>query len=128
MTVVSAKDIDAQMGKGVDPNSLPTHTGGSHGAMQARFLAQAEHVDLPAGYGQRGASEANVRELPDANHYGSGTVISLSEAPPLLDKMEPKRPDVMPMPGPAPATTPVPVAQTAQQVIAKMGLFKPKAK
>jgi hypothetical protein len=130
MTIISAKDVDQQMGTKIDPNSVPTHNGGDQGVMQGRFLPQSESVVVESGYGRRGAAVVSGGEVPQQGFYGSGTVISLNEAPPLSDKLEPKRPvPLMPGQAPAPAATtapavPIPPPASTTAALARLGLLK----
>ncbi len=90
MTVVRMSDVDAQMGRSIDPNSVPKHIGGSQGAMEANFVAQSETQLREQGAGRYGAEVYDSREVAPNNHFGSQKIISLNEAPPLEAKMEPK--------------------------------------
>jgi hypothetical protein len=130
MTIISAKDVDQQMGTKIDPNSVPKHNGGDHGVMQGRFLPQSESVVTESGYGRRGTEVVSGGEVPQQGFYGSGTVVSLNEAPPLAEKLEPKRP-VPPMPGQAPApaasaapAAPIPPPASTTAALARLGLLR----
>lgn len=135
MTIINAKDLDQQMRKTIDPQSIPKHNGGDHGVMEDRFLPQSEHVETQQGHGRRGATEISAGEAPRPGYYGSQTVVSLSD----LEGVEQLPAGMEPKPPGAPATNgtgsaPVPPPQqtvfrqrTAQEVIAQIGLsHKPK--
>lgn len=92
MGIVNSKDLDQAMASGVDVRSIPQHDGGSQGVMQGQFVPQSDQVLVDQGHGKRGAAVYDGRELPPGNHYGSGTVISVNDAPPLEAAMEPKKP------------------------------------
>jgi hypothetical protein len=137
MTIISAKDVDQQMGTTIDPNSVPKHNGGDQGVMQGRFLPQSESVVVESGYGRRGTEVVSSGEVPQQGFYGSGTVISLNEAPPLSDKLEPKRPVPLmpgqdltpaPLPGsaivPLPPPAPIPPPASTVAALARLGLLK----
>ena len=105
MTVIKASDIDARMGRTIDPSSVPKHVGGSQGAMEPNFVAQSDQIIHEAGGGRFGAQVFEASELARNDHFGSQTIISLNEAPPLLDKHEPP-----PIPAPIiPVVAPPPV-------------------
>ncbi len=126
MTVISSKDLDAQMGKSIDPNSVPKHDGATKGVMQGQITNPSDDVVTDKGHGQRGSAIYNPNEIPQKGFYGSSTVISVNDAPPLDTGLEPKRP-------PMPALPPAPQQQvqqpkrpaTAVEILARMGL-KPK--
>lgn len=112
MAIVNMKDLDAQMGRTIDPNSVPKHDGGSQGAMEANFVAQSDTVIREAGAGRYGGQVFDSRELDRNDHYGSQTVISLNEAPPLLDKHEPPPPVIPVIPGLAPVVAKPPAGRS----------------
>lgn len=97
MAIVRASDIDAQMGRHIDPKSVPTHIGGSQGAMEANFVAQSDHQIIDRGYGQKGATVVEGRG-PRNDLFGSATIISVNDAPPLEAAHEPPPPKMPPMP------------------------------
>lgn len=124
MTVVNMKDLDAQMGRTIDPNSVPKHVGGSQGSMEPNFVAQSDLRIQEQGAGRLGAAVHDARELTGNHLYGSQTIISLNEAPPLEDKMEPKDPSAEAMKKAAaiagvPKPVPVPVPVVARPVGAR---------
>ncbi len=138
MAIISSKDLDAQMGRTIDPNSVPRHDGGTKGAMQAFVPNQSDHIEVQQGHGSRGAPVYEASEIPQRGFYGSDTIISVNDAPPLEAGLEPKP---TPIPGqaaqlvpPKPKVAAPPVVQqpqrpqrqsTAVEVLARMGL-KPK--
>ncbi len=121
MTVVRMSDIDAQMGRVIDPNSVPKHVGGSQGAMEPNFVAQSDQVIREAGAGRYGGQVFDARELERNDHFGSQTVISLNEAPPLEAKHEPPAPSppVIPVVAPAPVLT-MPAPRAGSRSIAQL--------
>jgi len=131
MPIISAKDLDTQMGRGVDPASVQQTAGGSQGAMEARFQTQGGIVEQPAGHGQRGTLVYDPSELPGGKgFYGSGTVISVNDAPPLDAVLEPERMPAPEMPAALVAQAPAQAAparpRSAADILAQYGL-KPKA-
>jgi len=136
MTVISSKQLDAQMGRTIDPASIPKHEGATKGAMQAVVPNQTDHIEVSKGHGQRGSAIYNANEIPQKGFYGSSTVISVNDAPPLEEGLEPapipvpKDPSqqlVVPKPkAVAPAIEMHPLRQqSAIELLARMGL-KPK--
>jgi hypothetical protein len=114
MTIVNASQVDTAMGQYVDPRSVPKHIGGSRGAMEENFVAQSDKQIVDQGAGRRGAAEINPNELPDRRFYGSATVISVNDAPPLEPAHEP--PPQVPV---APAPT---EPRSVAELLARMGL------
>jgi hypothetical protein len=114
MTIVNASQVDKAMGRFIDPKSVPTHIGGSRGAMEENFVAQSATRITDQGTGKRGAAEYDPNELPDSRFYGSATVISVNDAPPLEAAHEPP-PQAPVVPAP---TEPRSVAE----LLARMGL------
>jgi len=91
MTIITQAELDKAMGAKVDAAELASRkVGGSQGAMEAQFVAQTDDVRLHHGAGNRGGAVYDGRELPPSNHYGSGTIISVNDAPPLHDVLEPE--------------------------------------
>ena len=123
MGVISAKDLDAQMRSGVRAADIPTHVGGTQGAMQPLFLPQAGDAPLiEQGHGKRGTPVYTDQELPQQGFYGSGTVVVVNDAPPLPPMPAPPAAEVPPVP--AAALPPVPASTIA--ALARMGLHKAK--
>jgi hypothetical protein len=88
MTVINSRDLDERMGRGVDPGRVPVHTGGSQGAMEGNFVAQSDRVEVQQGHGARGSLVYDARELHPTGYYG-GTIVSVSDAPPVEQAMDP---------------------------------------
>lgn len=88
MTVISSKDLDRAMGQGVDPRSIPQHNGGEQGVMPGHFLPGTDTRIVQQGHGARGAPVYDANELPPTGFYG-GTVVSVSDAPPVEPAMDP---------------------------------------
>ncbi len=140
MVIINSKDLDAQMGRSIDPASIPKHDGASQGAMQAIIPNRTDHIEVSKGHGQRGTAIYNANEIPAKGFYGSSTVISVNDAPPLEEGLEPKPAPVPGMPEdmqklvvakpvtPKSATTALPVARqlSAAELLARMGM-KPKS-
>lgn len=128
MTIINAKDLDQQMGRTIDPNSVPRHNGADQGVLQ-----EIDQAIVERGGGRRGAAVFSEREVGE-QFVGSKTVISVNDAPPIPEQMDPRAQAAKkvaavapPMPPPAAAA---PVAQrprSPQEVLAAMGLAKPKA-
>lgn len=127
MGIVNASDLDAAMGKTIKPQEVPKHTGGDQGAMQARFLASSDHIEQQQGYGRRGAAVYGADEVPERGFYGSGTIISLNEQPPLPEELAPQVERAAPMPAPVPApAAPMQRQRTPQEIVASLGFVKRK--
>lgn len=94
MTIVNMRDVDGQMGRTIDPRSIPKHDGATQGAMEANFVAQSDTQVQDRGGGRTGAAVFDARDVGQEGYFGSGTIISLNEAPPLEAKMEPPLPKV----------------------------------
>lgn len=90
MTIINMRDLDAQMGRTIDPNSVPKHDGASQVSMEANFVAQSDTRVIDQGAGRFGASIMEGHEVSERGYFGSKKVISLNEAPPLETKHEPK--------------------------------------
>ncbi len=121
MTEISQEELDRQMGRQIDPNSVPTHIGGDHGAMEGVIRRGSEHLIEEQGAGKYGVPVFNERDVGGNDFFGSQTIISISEAPPLNPVMEPKPQ------APKPVVKPiVPVGMPAA-LAAVMGTLKPVA-
>ena len=129
MPVISSKDLDKQMSQGVDLASVSQrHPGATEGAMEAMIRPRGGEVEGDALRNLRGTPVYDPSEIPGRGFYGSSTVISVNDAPPLDVGLEPKK---MPIPGqevavdaqPAPVPAPAPTrALTAVEMMAKFGL------
>jgi hypothetical protein len=105
MTIINTSDLDAQMGRHIDPNSIPRHNGGDQGVMQGVIQRGSDTQIQDRDQGRYGTEVFSEAEVGGNNHYGSRTIITLNEAPPLLDQRDP---DVVVVPTPA-----MPVSQAA---------------
>ncbi len=125
MTLINSKDLDAQMGRHIDPNSVPKHDGTGTGHMEAVIQRGSDQVITEQGGGKRGAAVYNAEEVGGQDFFGSKTIISVNDAPPLPTQMDPLKLPVVPqMPKPA-AAPPVAVrARTPAELLAQMGLGK----
>lgn len=90
MGIVNARDLDAQMGRHIDPHSVPKHDGATHGVMEGNFLVQSDQIVTDQGHGRLGGDHVDRQQAAPDGFFGSKTVISLNEAPPLEAKLEPK--------------------------------------
>jgi hypothetical protein len=155
MTIISSKDLDAQMSRQIDPNSVPKHIGGDQGVMQGVINRGTDAQEIHQGAGRDGAAVYNESEVGGQFFYGSKTIISVNDAPPLPDKFEPKpaapkpvvaafkaatpgalspalmsalaRRSAQPVAAPAPAPAPAPsITPASLDMIKRMGLLKPK--
>ena len=146
MTVLNSKDLDAQMGRYIDPNSVPRHNGGDSVHMQPVIARGSEHVTEEQGAGRYGAAMFSEQEVGGQDFFGSKTIISVSDAPPLMKEHDPvKKPITLPvvpmplamMPMPAVPVVPVvkavalvakqaPSVRSAAEMLAAMGLNKPR--
>ncbi len=137
--IIDIKDLDAQMGRHIDPNSVPKHDGGDIGHMQAVIQRGSEQIIVEQGGGKFGAAVMSEQEVGKQDFYGSQTIISVNDAPPIPEQMDPLK--KMPMPAmptlvvpqaPAPvlrpvAPVPVPGAKkvmTTAELLKSMGLAK----
>lgn len=112
MTIISAKDLDRDMGRHIDPNSVPKHDGAGHGHMEAIIDHGTDLRMQSSQLGNRLGSEVlNGREVGGDRFYGSATIISVNDAPPLQDQHDPDVIIVKPMP--APPMPGVPVSHAA---------------
>lgn len=82
MTIIDQKELDRQMRRVIDPNSVPRHNGGDQGCMEGRIRGGSDESLQESGYGRRGGSEVDPRSLGDERFYGSASVISLKDLPP----------------------------------------------
>jgi hypothetical protein len=90
MVQISKAELDRRMGMVVDPNSIPRHDGADQGVMQGAIRRGSEVLIEEQGHGKRGTEVYDQRELNGNNYFGSQTVISLNEAPPLIEKQDPR--------------------------------------
>jgi hypothetical protein len=129
MPVIKATELDAQMRQKLDAKAIAdARAGGTQGAMQSHFLPQGEVVEQQAGHGQRGTAVYAGDELPQRGFFGSSTVISVNDAPPLDAGLEPKPVPVPPAPSlaPAPADAAPQGKPSAADILRQFGLA-PKA-
>lgn len=113
MGIIKASDLDKAMATGIDPHSIPQHNGGAQGVMQGQFVPQSDTVQMDQGHGRRGAAVYDGSELPQTGFYGSGTVISVNDAPPIEAEHEPK-----------PAVVVADKPRSAADILASLGLKK----
>jgi hypothetical protein len=98
MTIVSVSDLDGQMGRHIDPNSIPRHDGADQGHMEAHIPRGPDNAVVERGEGRYGATIVDRESVGGGDRfYGSTTIISLKEQPPLMDKRDP---DVVVVPPP----------------------------
>lgn len=131
MTIINTSDLDNQMGRHIDPNSVPKHDGTGTGHMQAIVQRGSEQVTQEQGAGRYGAPMFSESEVGKQDFFGSQTIISVNDAPPLMEQMDPLKKFVVP---PMPVKVPVPVVaakpavpgkpRTAAELLASMGLGK----
>lgn len=88
MAVINSRDLDARMGQNVNPNSVPRFDGTGQGAMQAHIMAGSEQHHQGRQIAREGAMVYDASDLPGNDQYGT-TVISVNDAPPLLDQHDP---------------------------------------
>ncbi len=126
MTIINAKDLDDQMGRHIDPNSVPKHDGTGTGHMQAIVQRGSEQVTQEQGAGRYGAPMFTEEEVGKQDFFGSQTIISVNDAPPLPQQMDPlKKPMPLPVVPVMPAAPPVAARPlTAAELLARMGLRK----
>lgn len=121
MPVINSSDLDARMGQHVNPNTVPRFDGTGQGAMQAVIRAGSEQHHQGAHIAREGAAVYNARDLPGGSvgERGGTTVISVNDAPPLLDQHDPAviaakaRATPVQVNKPLPAPKPQPVAASA---------------
>lgn len=90
MTIISVRDLDNQMGRTIDPNSVPKHDGASLGSMEADIQRGPNNETVQQGAGRFGGTVVDRESVGGGDRfYGSTTIISLKEAPPLQDKHDP---------------------------------------
>lgn len=124
MTIINANDLDAQMGRHIDPNSVPKHDGTGTGHMEAIIQRGSEQVSHEQGAGRFGAPMYDANEVGGQDFFGSKTIISVNDAPPLPTQMDPiKKPVTLPVVPPMPAAAPA-RPMTAAELLARMGLKK----
>jgi len=134
MGIINQSELDKKMGVTIDPNSVPRYDGVQQGAMEANFVHQSDTQILTSGRGQQGVGEVDKRGIPGEDFSGSGTVISVSDAPPLQQELEPEHPvpqvqkSVAPAPvaqqSVVPGPQPVAAPKTATELLISMGLIK----
>ncbi len=126
MTLINSKDLDDQMGRHIDPNSVPKHDGTGTGHMQAIVQRGSEQVTQEQGAGRYGAPMFTEEEVGKQDFFGSQTIISVNDAPPLPTQMDPiKKPVTLPVVPPMPAAAPVANRpRTPAELLAQMGLGK----
>jgi hypothetical protein len=108
--IIDSKDLDAQMGRHIDPNSVPRHDGGDIGHMQAVIQRGSEQIIVEQGGGKFGAAVLHEQEVGKQDFYGSQTIISVNDAPPIPEQMDPLK--KMPMPKMPPLAAPPVAAAT----------------
>lgn len=109
MTVIDSGELDRRMGRFIDANSIPTHNGADQGAMQRDIEVQSDHLTSHQQTDIKGTSVFDAKELPSNQRYGSTTVISIKDGPPLAKEMEPGRPRAVPVGRPVLPPPPKPV-------------------
>ena len=114
MTIIDTKDLDRRMGMTIDPNSIPRHDGGDLGCMEGVIQRGSETRIDAQGNGRRGAVVFSADELGDPRFFGSSTVISVKDQPPLPAELDPKKPAGNP------------VAASPAELLARLGLNKRK--
>lgn len=126
MTIINVNDLDAQMGRHIDPNSVPKHDGTGTGHMEAVIQRGSEQVTQEQGAGRFGAPMYAEQEVGGQDFFGSKTIISVSDAPPLPTQMDPiKKPVTLPVMPPMSAAPAIPTRPlTAAELLARMGLKK----
>ncbi len=128
MTIINGKELDAQMGRYIDPNSVPKHNGADAVHMQPVIARGSEQIVQEQGAGRHGAAMLSEQEVGGQDFFGSKTIISVNDAPPLMKEHDPiKKPvtlPVVPMPVKPAAVAGKP--KTAQELMAMMGLNKPR--
>ncbi len=92
MTIINVNDLDKRMGQQIDPNSVPRHDGGDQGVMEGIIERGTDARAVHQGTGHHGAAVFDEREVGDNMFFGSKTIISVNDAPPLPEKFEPKAP------------------------------------
>lgn len=93
MTIYNSDEIDKAMGRHIDPNSIPTHNGADEaqlGAFRGEHDGASDVVTNHQSTDFRGSAVFNHTDLPSNERFGSTTVISINEAPPLEAKLDPK--------------------------------------
>jgi hypothetical protein len=93
MTIVNSGDIDKAMGRYIDPRSVPMHNGADEVQAQGYRGDRDGASDLVTNHQStdlKGSAVFNHTELPSNERFGSTTVISINEAPPLDAKLDPK--------------------------------------
>lgn len=121
MTEINSSDLDRQMGRQIDPSSVPTHIGGDQGAMEGVIQRGTDARLEEQGAGRYGVPIFNERDVGGNDFYGSSKIISISEAPPLNPAMEPK-----PAPPPKPMIKAVLPGGMPASLAAVMGTIKPQ--
>ena len=113
MTILTEADLNRRMGMTIDPNSIPRHDGGDLGCMEGVIQRGSDTRVDAQGNGRRGAAVYSADELGDPRFFGSATVITVSDQPPLPAELAPAKP--------APAPT---KPRSPQELLAMMGLTK----
>ena len=88
MPVINSRDLDARMGQSINPNSVPRYDGAEQGVMQGVIRAGSEQHHQGAQIAREGSAVFNARDLPGGERGGT-TIISVNEAPPLLNEHDP---------------------------------------
>jgi hypothetical protein len=93
MTIYNSGDIDKAMGKYIAPRDVPVHNGADEaqlGAFRGERDGNSDHVTGHQQTDFKGSAVFNNTDLPSNERFGSTTVISINEAPPLEAKLDPK--------------------------------------
>jgi hypothetical protein len=102
MTIINASDLDRDMGRHIDPNSVPKHDGADQGHMQAIIDHGTDMRLQSSQLGNKVGTEVfDPSQVGGDRFYGSATIISVNDAPPLMDQRDPDVVIVKPMPVPA---------------------------
>lgn len=91
MTILTEAELQRRMGMTIDPNSIPRHDGGDLGYMEGVIQRGSDTRVVEQGKGRRGTEVYDAAELGDPRFYGSATVISVKDQPPLPEQMDPKK-------------------------------------
>ena len=121
MTIYNSGDIDKAMGRYIAPRDIPQHNGADEVNAQVHRGERDGNSDLVTGHQQtdfKGSAVFNNTDLPSNERFGSTTVISINEAPPLDVKLDPKiqaqaraQAQAVPVMRPKPPPAPKPVHQ-----------------
>jgi hypothetical protein len=123
MAIISAEELKNRTGQSLDERAIAqARPGGTKGVMRGHFMPQGEIVQQQAGKGKQGASVYASGELPQAGFFGSSTVISVNDSPPLDKGLEPKS---VPIPEPDASATEQAGRLSAADILRKFGMAPP---